>query len=590
MFEVTGNPPNLPSSADFQVYHVADFQIGKPSEQSDGPSFGKTRIPSEEPLCDLFWGLSSCYPPVSVMKCCIWTVLVCLAQFSGQAAVIISPPPVWPPEPPPFSASLRGGGELPPCPSLASAPAIISDPLFSSPTNAPRIVSVSLPLGFSPTSAGIYGPATPGQDGPLLYDLGQPAFGIFWTNIICADCSNTVWGYQSTINVTSNQLNDLSAGLWYINVTSTNYPQGELRGQLLPSGVSRSIRLDGHVSFPGLPVGSSTNGWLSISNPGNSPLTITGIIYPTGFSGIWTGAIPPEASILLPVTFSPTAQQVYAGDILVGSDAFDGNYTLHVSGAGFSPLTNSNFWVIWWQRSDYTLGSWQMWGGARRYAPGIDPASPGPGWRAAASADFNADGCDDLVFEHTNGSLGAWFMATSEVGYWRLALAPLSPGRVDPKWHLMAAADFNGDGQPDLLWQHLDGSVAVWLMNGLSATQTVRLTSAPADPSWRVVGSGDFNGDGHPDILWQHADGRVAVWLMNGTNRTAVASLNPAQTDPEWQVRAAVDFNSDGHTGLLWQHTSGALAYWEMAGTNCVHTGRISPGLADPLWRIVGAR
>jgi hypothetical protein len=28
------------------------------------------------------------------------------------------------------------------------------------------------------------------------------------------------------------------------------------------------------------------------------------------------------------------------------------------------------------------------------------------------------------------------------------------------------AADFNGDGKADLLWQGTDGSLAIWLMNG----------------------------------------------------------------------------------------------------------------------------
>jgi hypothetical protein len=523
------------------------------------------------------------------MKSLIWTALVCLAQICGEAQILITNPP--PPRPPTFYASLRGGGELPPCPSLASGTAIVHP---SQTTNISSVsVTLTLPLGFSPTSGGIYGPASPGEDGLLLYDLGQP---IFWTNIFCVvtwpnppDCSTSVWwGYETTLNVTSNELHDLSAGLWYINVTSSNYPQGELRGQILGSGVSRSIRLNGSVSFPSLPVGSSTNGWLSISNAGNSALTITGIIYPPNFSGSsWTGAIPPEGSILLPVTFSPTTQNCYGGDILVGSDAIDGNYTLPVSGAGFSPLTNIS-WVIWWQRSDSALGVWNMQGEARAYATGISPASPGLGWRAVAAADFNGDGWDDLVFEHTNGSLAVWLMLPYE--YSQSYPAPLSPGRVDPKWHLMATADLNGDGHPDLLWQDLDGSVAVWLMNGLTATQMVRLPSTPGDHSWRIVGSGDFNGDGHADILWQHADGRVAVWLMNGTNRTAVANLGRAQADPDWQIRAAVDFNRDGHTGLVWQHTSGALAYWEMDGTNCVHTGRLSPVMIDTRWQIFGPR
>jgi hypothetical protein len=36
-------------------------------------------------------------------------------------------------------------------------------------------------------------------------------------------------------------------------------------------------------------------------------------------------------------------------------------------------------------------------------------------------------------------------------------------------------------------------------------------------PGWRAVGSDDFNGDGKPDLIWQHeASGQVDVWYLNG--------------------------------------------------------------------------
>jgi hypothetical protein len=35
---------------------------------------------------------------------------------------------------------------------------------------------------------------------------------------------------------------------------------------------------------------------------------------------------------------------------------------------------------------------------------------------------------------------------------------------------------------------------------------------------WNVKQVGDYDGDGKSDILWQHDDGRVALWLMNGMN------------------------------------------------------------------------
>jgi membrane-bound lytic murein transglycosylase B len=42
--------------------------------------------------------------------------------------------------------------------------------------------------------------------------------------------------------------------------------------------------------------------------------------------------------------------------------------------------------------------------------------------------------------------------------------------------------------------------------------------------SWTPVRAADFNGDGKADILWQNTDGSLAIWLMNGG-----ASLGGAQ-------------------------------------------------------------
>ena len=43
-------------------------------------------------------------------------------------------------------------------------------------------------------------------------------------------------------------------------------------------------------------------------------------------------------------------------------------------------------------------------------------------------------------------------------------------------------------------------------------------TAANPGPDWHVKGAGDFDDDGNADILWQNLDGTPAIWLMNGLN------------------------------------------------------------------------
>jgi hypothetical protein len=104
------------------------------------------------------------------------------------------------------------------------------------------------------------------------------------------------------------------------------------------------------------------------------------------------------------------------------------------------------------------------------------------------------------------------------------------------------------------------------------------------------VGVHDFNGDGQTDLLWQHADGRLAVWFMNGTTLTNATYLNPSQVDPSWQIVATADINGDGQTEILWENANGTLAYWLMNGSTGVGAGLLNPSQVDPSWRIVGPK
>ena len=73
----------------------------------------------------------------------------------------------------------------------------------------------------------------------------------------------------------------------------------------------------------------------------------------------------------------------------------------------------------------------------------------------------------------------------------------------------------------------------------------------PAPASATIVNrrKGDFNGDGHPDFLWEltdgypgHADGTLMVWLMEGVTRLATESVSPTAIGSGWNVVGVGDF------------------------------------------------
>ncbi len=99
------------------------------------------------------------------------------------------------------------------------------------------------------------------------------------------------------------------------------------------------IRLSGSLDFGAVEIGSSAEGTLRILNLGTSPLQVTAISYPDGFSGplLHADLLPGGGVTNLVVTFSPLAVQDYAGSILVASDATSGDNARLVSGSGVLP-------------------------------------------------------------------------------------------------------------------------------------------------------------------------------------------------------------------------------------------------------------
>lgn len=347
---------------------------------------------------------------------------------------------------------------------------------------------------------------------------------------------------------------------------------------------TKVLGLSGNLAFGSVPGMQTSTRTLLLANSGSGPINVSSISYPSGFSGAWSGTIAAGSSHTVTVSFTPAGQFAYGGTVSVNSDASAGVNTIPVSGTGYWPLTHA--WTLWWQTTSGTLGAWNMSGANEVLGVYLQPSDPGLGWYVKGTADFNSDGQMDLLFEHSSGAVAVWLMN----GFNRQSATYLSPSFVDPQWQIAGTGDFNHDGKKDILWQYSDGSIAVWIMSGRAANQTLRFTPGSVDPSWHLVGAADFNADSQTDLLWQNDDGRLAVWFMNGLTQMRSAYLTPSQVDPSWKIAGVFDFNGDGHPGLIWQQDSGALAYWEMSGIVQVHGGRFSPGYADPSWRIVGPK
>jgi FG-GAP-like repeat len=77
-----------------------------------------------------------------------------------------------------------------------------------------------------------------------------------------------------------------------------------------------------------------------------------------------------------------------------------------------------------------------------------------------------------------------------------------------PGWRVTAVADLNRDGVPDIVLQNTSTSqIIVWYMGGSGGTvlESGSWISSGGEPGWQVAAAADFNGDGIPDIFWQNS-------------------------------------------------------------------------------------
>ncbi|MGA2738617.1 MAG: VCBS repeat-containing protein [Bryobacteraceae bacterium] len=193
-----------------------------------------------------------------------------------------------------------------------------------------------------------------------------------------------------------------------------------------------------------------------------------------------------------------------------------------------------------------------------------------PGWTVVAVADMNGDGVPDLIWQdnataqvtvHYYGGVGG----ATDIG-WNWMNQNNNSG-----WTVAGAADFDGNGTPDLVWQDQStAQVTVHYYSYVGGVPTDTgwnwLDQAGAS-GWSVRAVADMNGDGVPDLIWEdNSTGQATVHFYGGAGGAVDegwAWLRNGVSAPGWRIAAAADFNGDGTPDLVWQnYSSSSYPLW----------------------------
>jgi FG-GAP-like repeat len=182
--------------------------------------------------------------------------------------------------------------------------------------------------------------------------------------------------------------------------------------------------------------------------------------------------------------------------------------------------------ILWRNKSTGAVYYWPMSGGvplSEQYVGVVDTA-----YDIVGTGDFDGDGRSDILWRNpTVGDLWIWLMdgaTTRSEAY----VDTVDPAYVIEGVGILGGAP--GDTKADIVWRGAAGDLWVWLMNGttrLSQTWVGTLR----DLRYQIQRVADFDGDGNADLLWWNSvQGDVWIWPMDGAavlSETTTAMATP---------------------------------------------------------------
>ena len=156
-------------------------------------------------------------------------------------------------------------------------------------------------------------------------------------------------------------------------------------------------------------------------------------------------------------------------------------------------------------------------------------------------ADYDGDGEEDLLWIRSGQPMEVWSLKpfAQYTGTWEFEHVYDLDKLGHDDYPIVGADDFDGDGWQDLLWRGTDGSLWItYLAGDGDSIRTIELPGEPDDIHLEFVGSAEINSNPGAEIaLRDRRNGRL--WIMYPRSETTLARSVHFDTGSDWRV---VDF------------------------------------------------
>jgi hypothetical protein len=301
-----------------------------------------------------------------------------------------------------------------------------------------------------------------------------------------------------------------------------------------PATVNTSVEWRLTIANAGPQAAGASNLWLAFAgNPVTFPQLGPCAVTPVGGTPILACTVPPvEAGGTTEIVLRGSAVQ--AGDVLLGAEV------RLAAPVPIDPNLDNN-------RASAAANI------AQTLSDGPAQSLSSANNTGAAAGDVNGDGFLDLVLAKSTGGAAEIYLNVvnpANPAQRRLSETPITLGDATPSSDV-ALADFDADGDLDIVTTNLTGLSNNVFMNGGAAAFTLWATVGSGNS--RAVAVGDFSGDNRVDLAFAN-NGANQVYLNDGSTRF---TLSDTIDNGDNRDVVAADFDLDGRIDLVFANATG---------------------------------